>query len=140
MHRVKLLRYVAACLMIKGSVASYARSLLPIVDFDRLFDTPEKFDGKLVRVRGFISVPTHPHDTWVILLYPSKKQALENPGQHCILIGLENSRIGGYKAIKSGWVEITARVVRLPFEGGKYTPALTEIQKLDELSEDPGNH
>jgi hypothetical protein len=140
MHRVKLLRYVTACLMIIGSVASYARSLLPIVDFDRLFDTPEKFDGKLVRVRGFMKVEINPRDVSIILLYPSKKQAVENPGQHCILIGLENSRIGGMDAFKSGWVEITARFVSVPAGRGGHIPALAEIQKLEELGEDPGNH
>jgi hypothetical protein len=111
----------------------------PIVDFGRLIDTPAKFDGKYVRVRGFIRGGRNPHDVSVILLYSSKKQAMEDPGNRCILISLKDSRIGGLDVIKSGWVEITARVVRLPFEGGKYIPALTEILKIDELDENLGN-
>jgi hypothetical protein len=126
--------------MIVGSVASYARSLPPIVDFDRLFDTPEKFDGKLVRVRGFMKVEINPRDVSIILLYPSKKQALEDPENRCISISLQESRIGGLDAFKSGWVEITARFVSVPAGRGGYIPVLTKIQKLEELSEDPGNH
>jgi hypothetical protein len=139
MHPLKSLRNAIACLVIIGSMASYARSLPPIVDLDRLLDTPEKFDGKLVRVRGFLSVPTHPRDTWVILLYPSKKQAIEDPGNRCILIGPKNDRVRD-SAFKSGWVEITARLVSVPAGRGGHIPVLTEIQKLDELGEDSGNH
>jgi hypothetical protein len=121
-------------------MASYAKSLPAVVDFDQLVSAQDKFDGKLVRVRGFMYVETPPHDVWVIMLCPGKEQAKEDPLNRCLLISLKNDQTGGDKAIKSGWAEITARFVLVPTASGKGIPCLTEIRRIDELNEDSVKH
>ena len=66
-----------------------------------------------------------------IWFYSSREQAVTNPKVY-ILISLKGSHLNPGKSLKSGRVEITARVVALPVRG-KHTPVLTEIRRVDEL-------
>jgi hypothetical protein len=140
MHHSRFICRVIVYSVVTVSIASFGKSLPPIVDFDQLLDAPSKFDGRLVRVRGFMRVEIPSRDVGSILFYPDKRHAIEDPGHRCILISPRSSQVAGDKAFRSGWVEITARFVSEPAAGGKHIQALTEIQKLDPLGEDSGNH
>lgn len=136
MLSLKTFRSAVICVMIFSCLASYARSAPPVVDFSWLIETPGKYDGKFIRVRGYLVKPAHPHDVWMILLYSSKEEATDNPDKRRVLISLTNSRTTALWRIKSGWVEITARVIPLPVGGTKYTPALTDLRSVEVLGED----
>jgi hypothetical protein len=134
---MKFAKLAIASLVLLGCCASYAKAP-KLVDFDRLYEKPDSFDGKFVRVRGFLSVEPNPHDVWAILFYSSRERAVTNPGKHCILISLKGSHLNSRKSLKSGWVEIAARFVSQPVRG-KHTHVLTEIRKVDEVP-DAGEH
>jgi hypothetical protein len=129
---MKFAKLAIASLVLLACWASYAKAPPKLVDFDRLYEKPDAFDRKLVRVRGFLSFEPNPHDVWAIWFYSSREQAVTNPKVH-ILISLKGSHLNPGKPLKSGRVEITARVVALPVRGGKHTPVLTEIRRVDEL-------
>ena len=128
---MKLAKLAIASLVLLGCWAAYAKAPPKLVDFDRLYEKPDSFDGRLVRVRGFLSFEPNPHDVWAIWFYSSREQI--GPGRPSILISLKGSHLNPGKSLESGRVEITARVVALPVRGGKHTPVLTEIRRVDEL-------
>jgi len=131
---MKFAKLAIASLVLLGCCASYAKAPPKLVDFDRLYEKPNSFDGKLVRVRGFLSVEPNPNDIWAIFFYSSREQI--GPGKRSISISLKDSHLNSRTHLKSGLVEITARVKSLPVRGGKHIPVLTEIRRVDELPEE----
>ncbi len=139
MRYLKFLHGAAAFLMIVGCLTAYTQAPPALVSFDRLVDAPLKFDGKLVRVRGFVYVETHPHDVGIIALYPSQEQAAHPTRNLGIFINFKDPRIGR-ESIRTGWAEITGRFRAVPTAGRGHVLGLTQVQKFEELSERAESH
>ncbi len=134
---MKFSTFAIACLMLLGCLASYAKAPPKLVDFDRLLEKPERFDGKVIRVRGFLLVDLPPHDVGIIKFCALEGNGMTLSRSHrCLLVSLKDAQIGTAH-LKSGWVEITARLVSTPVGvvGAKLSYVLTEIRKLEAMPE-----
>lgn len=139
---MKFLPYAVACLMALGCPASFAKAPPKLVDFDHLLEKPERLDGKVVRVRGFLYVELPPHDLGIIEFCASEGEAITPSQSHrCVLVSLKDARIDT-KHLKSAWVEITARVASSPVGvlGAKLSYYLTEIRRLEAMPEEDPAH
>jgi hypothetical protein len=135
---VKFLNIAVACLSLMGYRASYAKPPAKVVDLDHLLEAPGEFYGKLVRVRGFLFV-SPPRDVGVNALCANENEARNfSTSYRCVLVTLSSSQIEEVRKIKSGSVEITARLIFQLAGRGRKIQGLAEVQELEELPEEHG--
>lgn len=138
---MKFLPYAVACLIALGCPVSFGKAPPKLVDFDHLLEKPERFDGKVVRVRGFLYVSLPPHDVGIIKLCEFESDGIPLSQSHrCFLVSLRDAQIDT-NHLKSGWVEITARLASSPVGvlGAKLSYYLTEIRRLEATPEEQEN-
>jgi hypothetical protein len=98
-------------------------------------DQQEGFDGKIVRLRGFLLVALNPRDVGTIALCADENEAKTAMSSHrCFLLSLSRAQLEIVN-LKSAWVEITARFTSTPARGRKHIPGLREIRKLEKIPE-----
>jgi hypothetical protein len=128
---IAILGGTIACLAMMGSVTVYSERAAPMtVQLDQLVHSPEKFDGKLVRVSGFMVVSSH--HVRAILLHQDEKP-VSDPKGISVLVDVSNSRFQAFEDLKSGWVEITARAGVIQAGGGKRGPVLRQIREVQRI-------
>jgi hypothetical protein len=126
-----------ACLIGLVFPALYAKSAPKMVDLDRLLAKPESFDGKMVRVRGFLMVSLPANDVGVIAFCVDENEAMNFSRSHrCVLVSRKNAQVRIDRSTKSSWVEITARFITQPVaHSNERMKGLAEIRELEEIPE-----
>ena len=130
---VRFLRSTLTCMVFMGHMLGFAQPKHTVVDFYKLVDNPEFFNGKFVTVRGYLHVELG-HDLGVIYLSSKGNEGPGRSDRH-ILVSLKGTKVTR-DAFKSGRVEISAKAVDVRSADGGHSSVLTEIQTLKELPED----
>ena len=132
MRCMMLLRGTIACLTIAGYTMACPQSAPMVVELEQLVHSPEKFDGKLVSVSGFMLVASNPHDIRAVILHQDERPVL-NPNGISVLVDLSSSHLDASEGLKSGWVEITARAGVIRAGGGKRGAVLREVRNIQRI-------
>lgn len=106
------MRFLAACAfgcLLFGSVGASAQERAKPVSLIQLVATPERFDGKLVMLQGFVKFDREPKHGVNVFLYLHEEDAKNRLVSNSILVIPSKEMLRDEETLNGKYVHITAR-------------------------------
>jgi len=99
------------------------------VTLPQLIRSPEKFDGRLITVEGFLDIEQEKtHGIVGAFLFLNRDDAQQSPPLNSIILVPNRAMLRQKSSIDRSYVAVSGLFRAVPTEGGGYTPVLKNIQ------------
>jgi hypothetical protein len=107
--------------------AAFAQRQPKIVSLIQLIASPQKFDGNLISVHGYLVRVGEKHDTSATFLYLHKEDA-DNKLDNSILVGSSEHARNDLRELDRKYVTLTGTFRAVPAANDSYIAEITQVQ------------